>query len=37
MSEDKEKVIDLIQKCLRLSESSNEYEAEAALGKAQEL
>lgn len=35
--EDKDKVIDLIQKCLRLSDSPNENEAEAALAKAQEL
>ena len=34
---DKEKVVDLIQKCLRLSKSSNENEAAAALAKAQEL
>lgn len=37
MPKDKDEVIDLIQKCLRLSESPNENEAEAALGKAQEL
>ena len=37
MVDDKDRVIELIQKCLNLSESPNENEAEAALGKAQEL
>jgi len=37
MTTDKEKVVELIQKCLRLSESSNEYEAALALEKTQEL
>ena len=37
MLDDKDKVIDLIQKCLKLSDSPNENEAEAALAKAQEL
>jgi len=35
--DDNNNVIELIQKCLRLSESDNENEAEVALGKAQEL
>lgn len=35
--DDKDKITELIQKCLRLSESPNEAEAEVALTKAQEL
>ncbi len=35
--EDKARIIELIQKCLALSKSSNEHEAALALSKAQEL